>query len=318
MPSWRPSAWPSRSTISPGRGGVGAEPRDHVGVPALRHEADVLAVGLLGNDELELACQSPGLVLRQLAEGEAQEVELILRGGVEEVALVARRIEGAVERATAALPRQRPTRDVMAGCEAVGVEVARGGQQVAELDRAVALDAGDRRLAGEVALGEPVDHRIAESVLVVEDVVRDAEAFGDTPGVVDVLAGAAGALAVRRRAVIVKLQGDADDVVALALQQPGHDRGIDAAGHGDDDASLVRRLGKVEGIHGAGSDGGSGLRRSCRPALSIVCVARRFQGAARSAGALSRQVLPGTRQQPPPPTLPTKGQVEKIPNESIA
>ena len=39
---------------------------------------------------------------------------------------------------------------------------------------------------------------------------------GDRAGVVDVLAGAAGALAVGRRAVIVELQRDADDVVAAS------------------------------------------------------------------------------------------------------
>ena len=54
----------------------------------------------------------------------------------------------------------------------------------------------------------------------------NAEPFGDLAGVVDVLAGAAGALAMRRRAMVVELQGDADDVVALAAEQRGDDRGI--------------------------------------------------------------------------------------------
>ena len=44
----------------------------------------------------------------------------------------------------------------------------------------------------------------------------EPEFFGDTAGVVDVLAGAAGALAVRRFAVVVKLQGHAHDVIAGA------------------------------------------------------------------------------------------------------
>ena len=52
----------------------------------------------------------------------------------------------------------------------------------------------------------------------------------------NVLAGAAGALAVRRLAMVVELQRDADDVIALLFQQRGDDARIDAAGHGDDDA----------------------------------------------------------------------------------
>ena len=49
------------------------------------------------------------------------------------------------------------------------------------------------------------------------------------------LARAAGALAVGRGAMIVKLQGDADHVVAFGLQQRSGRRRIDTAGHGDDD-----------------------------------------------------------------------------------
>ena len=111
----------------------------------------------------------------------------------------------------------------MTGRQNVGAEVPGGLQEVAELDRAVALDAGDRRLAGDVALGEAGDHLLAEAALVVEHVMRDADRLRDAAGIVDVLAGAAGALAVRRGAVVVELQRDADDIVALALQQGGDD-----------------------------------------------------------------------------------------------
>ena len=123
-------------------------------------------------------------------------------------------------------------------------------EQVAELDRPVALDARDRRLAGEIALGEAVDHRFPEAVLVVEDVVRDAQGLGHAARVVDVATGAAGALAMGRRTVIVELKRDADHVVTFALQQPGHDGGVDAARHGDDDARLVRGLREIQRVHG--------------------------------------------------------------------
>jgi hypothetical protein len=101
---------------------------------------------------------------------------------------------------------------------AIGVEVLRRFQQVLELHPFVAADAGHRRGAGEVAVGEFVDHRLAEGVLVVEHVMGKAHLLGHAAGVVDVAARAAGALLGQRRAVIVELQGDAHHVIAFLGQ----------------------------------------------------------------------------------------------------
>ena len=103
----------------------------------------------------------------------------------------------------------------MAGRQHARAQLAGGRQQVAELDRLVAVDAGHRGLAGHIALGKPVDHGFLEAALVIEDVMRDADGSRHHAGIVDVLAGAAGALAVGRRAVVVELERDPDDVVAL-------------------------------------------------------------------------------------------------------
>ena len=139
----------------------------------------------------------------------------------------------------------------MAGRQHLGAEFARGDQQIVELDRHVAVDARHRRLAVDIALGEAVDHRFLEAALVVEHVMRNADALGHAAGVVDVLAGAAGALAVGRGAVVVELQRHADDVIALGLEQRGRHRGIDAAGHGDDDTGVLRAAFEVEAVwHG--------------------------------------------------------------------
>ena len=51
-----------------------------------------------------------------------------------------------------------------------------------------------------------------------------------------------------RRAVVVKLQRDADDVVALGLEQRRRHRGIDAARHGDDDAGVLRPAFDIETV----------------------------------------------------------------------
>ena len=52
-----------------------------------------------------------------------------------------------------------------------------------------------------------------------------------------------------RRPMVVELQRDPDDIVALLAEQACHHGGIYAAGHGDDDTCLVRGLGEVEGVH---------------------------------------------------------------------
>ena len=82
--------------------------------------------------------------------------------------------------------------------------------------------------------------------------MRDAEPIGDLARVADVLAGAAGALLPDGGAMIVKLKGDAHDVVALLLQQGRRDRRIDAARHGDHHAGVAGRLVDIEGIAGHG------------------------------------------------------------------
>ena len=92
--------------------------------------------------------------------------------------------------------------------------------------------------------------------------MRQAQPGGDVARVVDVLPGAAGALAVDRGAMVVKLHGEADDVIALARQHRRDDAGIDAPRHGHDDARLRRRLGQAERVQGwARERGGDGHRR---------------------------------------------------------
>ena len=74
----------------------------------------------------------------------------------------------------------------MAGRQNLSAEFARGFQKIAELDRLVAFQARHRGLAGHVALGEAVDHRFLEPALIVQHVVRNADAFSDHAGVVNI------------------------------------------------------------------------------------------------------------------------------------
>jgi hypothetical protein len=81
--------------------------------------------------------------------------------------------------------------------------------------------------------------------------MRDADALGDRARVVDVLSRTTGAFAMRRAAVVVKLQRHPDHVVAFGLEQGRRHRRIDTAGHGDDDAGVGRAAVKIEAVaHG--------------------------------------------------------------------
>ncbi len=131
----------------------------------------------------------------------------------------------------------------MARRQHVGAELLGGVEKIAELDLLIAGHARDRRLAGGVALGKAVDHGRGKAALVVEHVMRNAERICNPAGIVDVLAGAAAALAAGGAAVIVKLQGDADDVVTRLVHQTGDDGGVHAARHGHDNTqTLAGRL----------------------------------------------------------------------------
>ncbi len=88
--------------------------------------------------------------------------------------------------------------NVMAGRKRLGAEIARRLEEVVKLDLLIARHARDRRLAGDVALGERIHDGVGEAALVVEHVMRYAELFRDAARVLDVLAGAARPLAAGR------------------------------------------------------------------------------------------------------------------------
>ena len=158
----------------------------------------------------------PRLVLLQAAERKSEKAELLARGGEQEIALVALLVGGAVE-----LPPRGAwlAPDIMAGRQRRGAQPRGRLQQVVKLDLLVAGYARDWRLALEIAVGERAHHRLGEPRLVVEHVMRDLEPVRDAARVLDILAGATGALAPDRLAMIVELKRDADDVVAFGLEQ---------------------------------------------------------------------------------------------------
>ena len=141
--------------------------------------------------------------------------------------------------------------DIMPGRKAICAELARHAEQVGELRPHIAADAGDRRAAGEIFVGELLDHIFAKCAFVVEHVMRDSEPVGDRARIGDVVARAARALAPGCRAIIVKLQGDADHLIARIVQHHGRHRAVDASAHRYQYlAVLAHRLLREESING--------------------------------------------------------------------
>ena len=186
----------------------------------------------VGDRQTEAPRQLPRLCLGLLAERKAQQIELLARGSGQKIALVACGLARSIERTTAV--RQRPRCHIVARGQNAGAKLARSSEKVAELDRLVAFQTRHRRLAGDVAVGEAIDHRFLEAALVVEHVMRNADTFGNGAGIVNIAAGATGPLSMGRRAMVVELQRDPDDVVPGVSQKRRRNRGVDPARHGDD------------------------------------------------------------------------------------
>ena len=224
-------------------------------VVAAGDEADILRVRFVGGEQTKPFGVLARDVFCPAAQRKPQEIQLFLRGGEQEIALVFCVVDCAVEFggpivflvAVHAL-------HVVAGHHAVGAEIVRDAEQVAEFDGLIAAHARDGCFAAHVAVGEIVDHRLAEIAFVIQDVVREAARIGHAAGIVDVLAGAAGFGFRGGRAVIVELQRYADDVVAVLVQQARGDGGIDPARHAHDPAGGLRFLCYAERVFRHGGE----------------------------------------------------------------
>ena len=106
-------------------GGFGAQHFDQPGIGALRHKADVLAVGLVGDHQPETPGQRAGFVLGEAAQRKAQELEFGAGRGKQEIALVAGGVARAVQFGTGGAGHPA---HVMPGRQRRGAEILRGGQ----------------------------------------------------------------------------------------------------------------------------------------------------------------------------------------------
>ena len=109
-----------------------------------------------------------------------------------------------------------------------------GFQQVLKLDFLVTTHTRNWRFAAQIAVGKIFDHCLEKMGFIVKNIVRDTKLIGDIPCVINVFTGTARPFTPDRHAMIVKLERDADDLIAFAQKKPRRDRAVHPARHGDD------------------------------------------------------------------------------------
>ncbi len=160
----------------------------------------------------------------------------LLRGEVvQKVGLVLGRVAPLPEDGPAA-GRVAAGARVVAGRDGLAAHRARAVPERRELDLRVARRARDGCLTRQVRADERAHHVAPELLLEVQDVVADPERPRDPPGVAEIIERAAAPGAAGLGRVVPELHGEADDLVALLLEEERGDRGVDASGHGHGDA----------------------------------------------------------------------------------
>jgi hypothetical protein len=76
--------------------------------------------------------------------------------------------------------------------------------------------------------------------------MRNAQSLAHGARVLNIIPGAASPLALCRSAVIIQLQSNADDLCPAGSGECGHDRAINPARHGNNDAAFVRWARQIE------------------------------------------------------------------------
>lgn len=137
-----------------------------------------------------------------MTERESQIVDLLLRGCKEEVALVAIRIDRAIERTMRAIGAAA---DIVTRRQCIGAKIACGLKKISELDCLIARNTWNRRFAAHIGVCKRIDHGFAEARFVIENIMRNTETFRNAAGILDVLSRTAGTGAVNGSAMIVKL-----------------------------------------------------------------------------------------------------------------
>jgi len=129
----------------------------------------------------------------------------------------------------------------VAGGQGAGADLLGLTQEEIELDLRVAGDAGIGGAPLLVVDQEGIDDAPVELLLDIEHVVGNVEPRSHPAGVFDGVEGAAAVMPVAVGGALgPELEGDADDIETVLLEQRSRDRTVDAAGHSHSDSAHMR------------------------------------------------------------------------------
>ncbi|TWG78706.1 hypothetical protein L602_000900000100 [Cupriavidus gilardii J11] len=212
----------------------------------LADKADPGRILLLRVRQADLGGDLAHTGLRHFAQRKQRARQLRLVQPMQEVALVLGVIERLeqFEAAIAAAPHAR----IVAGGDALGTERHRVVQKRLELDLGIAQHVGVRRAAGRILAQEVGEYAVLVLGREIDRLHVDADQVGHRHHIEPVLA---------RRAVLAVvvvfpvLHEQADDFVALLLQQPRGHRRIHAARHAHHDPFAAPDVGEDVATHDA-------------------------------------------------------------------
>ena len=157
--------------------------------------------------------------------------QLLLRHGIQNVALILGRIERFLENI---FPVLLLDARIMSGRHMVAAQKPRALEQLVELHEAVAVDARIRRAAMTVAANKLADDLFLEILREIEHVVAHPQPRGDAPRVLHIVKRAAGVSARDARVLVgIELHRAAGTAVPRVGKQLRRDAGIHAAAHGN-------------------------------------------------------------------------------------
>lgn len=205
----------------------------------LRHEANLLALGLLRGREAQFSGVFPRLLLRELAQGERGARELFLRHAEKEIGLVLLPVKTPGD---AQAPGDLHPPGVMAGDEHLRAERHRALGEVVELHHLVALDAGHGRSAVFVLGDEVLDHAMLEGFAHVHHVEGDVELGRHGARIGQVARRATAPVERFLRGPVGEAQPHADGLMALLHHEGRGHRTVHPAAHRHHHALCHHRL----------------------------------------------------------------------------
>src|SRR5215467_10036962 len=200
---------------------------------AVRDEAHVVAVRLVGHGKTAISRFLPDLILGDAAQREHGASKLITAKNCQHVRLILADINASNEPVASVHAGDGLQAGVVTCANCIKAKGDCPVQDSSELDLLVAAQARVRRVAAGVLSNEVLDHISVEPLSHIPDVERDADDIGGSPGVARVLERATTARSCSIRARIARQRQMHASYVVSCFSRPGsgHSR-VHAARHG--------------------------------------------------------------------------------------